>query len=408
MHHTVPAEAVGEEQPFYAGRFADDRVVVGRNFVHPGPALLRIDRQINELRNAVYRARQNLFQKIVCEGGLETISLLIIGPRHQDRFAFAAEMKAGGHINHHRELRGQKIASLRFDYLPAQRRDGQFNPGHRCDACRPRPSGVDHIARRDFAACCLHSGHRAVFNVDACDFGVEPDSDAAFFGAFGEPGQHAVRINEAVGRAISAADDVVSDHLRNHLHDLVARNHLGVLQSERPLLLLVFAQVFQMRFGRRAEQIAVSAVIRRVAGRFFKTREEVNRIERHLDVDRRSELSAHAAHALAGRTESLLLFAFDDQNVRTARFGQVISDARSDDSAADDYDLRCFCHCALPSSNAACFKTSSCEVFFASSSATMRPRRITRMRSAIPNNSGRSDETITMLAPASASSLISR
>src|SRR5262245_39540157 len=102
-----------------------------------------------------------------------------------------------------------------------------------------------------------------------------------------------------------------------------------------------------MRFGRRAEQIAMRTVIGGVAGRLFKTREEVNRVERHLDVDRRGELGAHAAHALAGRTESLLLFAFDDQNVRAARFGKVICDARSDDSSPDDDTVCWFYPCAL-------------------------------------------------------------
>src|SRR5262245_57438379 len=66
-----------------------------------------------------------------------------------------------------------------------------------------------------------------------------------------------------------------------------------------------------------------------------------------MDVYRRGELGAHAPHTLAGRTEPLLLFAFDDQDVRAARFGEVICNTRSDDPAADDDDICCFYHCSL-------------------------------------------------------------
>src|SRR5262249_30796763 len=347
MHHAVPAESVGEEQSLHARRGADDRVVIGADFVHSRPTLFRVYGQVGELRDAIYGERQNLFEKFVSESGLESIGLFFVRPRHQDRFALAAEMEAGRHINDHREFRGQKIAALCFDYLAAQRSDGQLDAGQLRDAGGPRACGVDDVSRRDLAAGRLHTGHGAVFNVDACHRGIEPDADAAFFGPFREAGHYAVGINEAIGRAISAADDVVRDHLRNQLHNIAARNHFGVLHPERLLFLLVFTQVLQVRLGRCAEEIPVRAVIGGLPRNLFKSREEINRVERHLDVDRRGELSAHSAKALAGRTESLLLFAFDDQNVRAARFGKVICDARSDNPAADDDNIRCFYHCAL-------------------------------------------------------------
>src|SRR5262245_46921958 len=58
MHHAVAAEAVGEEQSLHARRGANDRVMIGADLVHPGPALLRVHWKVGELRNAVHGARQ--------------------------------------------------------------------------------------------------------------------------------------------------------------------------------------------------------------------------------------------------------------------------------------------------------------------------------------------------------------
>src|SRR5262249_57394018 len=126
--------------------------------------------------------------------------------------------------------------------------------------------------------CRADRGGGALFYLHARLARVEPDADAEVSGPFGEAGHHAVRVDEAVGRTIRAADDVVRDHLRDHTHYVLARNHLGVLQPESILLLLIFAQVPQVRFGRRAEEIAVRAVIGGLPGDLFATRQEVDRI----------------------------------------------------------------------------------------------------------------------------------
>src|SRR5437588_10782544 len=91
---------------------------------------------------------------------------------------------------------------------------------------------------------------------------------------------------------------------------------------------------------RRAEEITMRAIVRGVTNDFIKLRKEVDRILRHLNVDGSRELRAHTAHALASRAFTLVRFALNHQHVRAALLRKVISDARSDNAAADDDDVR--------------------------------------------------------------------
>src|SRR5438552_13698673 len=102
-----------------------------------------------------------------------------------------------------------------------------------------------------------------------------------------------------------------------------------------------------MIFVRRAEEIAMCAIICRVTYDFIELREEVDRILRHLDVDGRRELRAHATHALARRALALMRLALDHEHVCATRLSEVISDTRADNAAADDDDIRGFSHDAL-------------------------------------------------------------
>src|SRR5213080_5008779 len=86
------------------------------------------------------------------------------------------------------------------------------------------------------------------------------------------------------------------------------------------------------------------AIIRGMADNFVELREEVDRVLRHLDVDGRRELRAHAAHALPGRAFALMSLALKHEHVRASRFCEMISDTRSDNAAADDDDVCSFSH----------------------------------------------------------------
>lgn len=73
----------------------------------------------------------------------------------------------------------------------------------------------------------------------------------------------------------------------------------------------------------------------------LKARIERDRIQRHLDVHGRRELSAYAAHALPRRALSLMALALEDENAPLACGGKVVGDARADDAATDDQHIRC-------------------------------------------------------------------
>ena len=71
-----------------------------------------------------------------------------------------------------------------------------------------------------------------------------------------------------------------------------------------------------------------------------KAREKGDGIERHADVDGGGELRADTAHALSGGAFALMGFAFDDDDVAAARFGEVVCDGGADNAASDDDDVR--------------------------------------------------------------------
>src|SRR5450432_2614217 len=90
----------------------------------------------------------------------------------------------------------------------------------------------------------------------------------------------------------------------------------------------------------RTKQISLAAVIAGMPETLLEAGIKRNRVERHLDIHRGRELGAHAAHALAGGSLALRRFPLDDQNVAAARSGEVIRNARSDNSSADDDHIR--------------------------------------------------------------------
>jgi hypothetical protein len=103
-----------------------------------------------------------------------------------------------------------------------------------------------------------------------------------------------------------------------------------------------------MLFVGGAEEISVRAIIGRVTDNFVELRKEVDRILRHLNVYRRGELCAHAAHTLARRAFALVRFAFEHEHVSATLLREMISDTRSHDAAADD-DHVCGFHLEIKS-----------------------------------------------------------
>ena len=148
----------------------------------------------------------------------------------------------------------------------AQRFDRQVDAGERRDLRRPRSGGVDDDPSADRAARGLDSGNARAVALNGRDLGRAPDLRAALSCASGEADHHAVGIDEAVGGAEAAAQDVVGTQLRHAGDDVVAGDHAALVQSERILQRLVGPQIVEMRRLGGDEQVSLRTVVRR-AGR---------------------------------------------------------------------------------------------------------------------------------------------
>ena len=89
-----------------------------------------------------------------------------------------------------------------------------------------------------------------------------------------------------------------------------------------------------------SSKIALRAISRRMAQVVFEIAKEGNRVQRHLDARWRRKLRPHAAHTLAGGPFALVAFAFKNHHIAATGQGELISDARADNPAANDDDFR--------------------------------------------------------------------
>src|SRR5277367_6175347 len=88
-----------------------------------------------------------------------------------------------------------------------------------------------------------------------------PERGPVIAGPSHEADHGAVRIDESVSRAETAADDVVAAHLRKHATNFVAPYQSHVLQSHGDLLFVIRPQVSQMLIAGGAEKIALRAIV---------------------------------------------------------------------------------------------------------------------------------------------------
>jgi hypothetical protein len=115
--------------------------------------------------------------------------------------------------------------------------------------------------------------------------------------------------------------------------------------SEAKLFLAgeVVTQIGDMRVLGSKEKIALRTIVSGMADDFFKLRIEGNLIQRHLNVDGRGKLRAHAAHALAGGALALRAFPLDHQHAFAARMREMPGDAGANNAAPND-DYVCCLH----------------------------------------------------------------
>src|SRR6185295_6515536 len=103
MHYAVAAETIYEEEPFYIRRRSDDRMMIRRHFIKPRPCASRVDAGLSQNRNPRSRVGENLLNKRFIEFGFEAGRFLRIVPGEENSLPFAAKMKTGGHVYHHRK-----------------------------------------------------------------------------------------------------------------------------------------------------------------------------------------------------------------------------------------------------------------------------------------------------------------
>src|SRR6185369_3854132 len=97
----MPAESIHEKQPFNVKRWSNDRVMVRRHLVKPGPSASRIYTSLRQNRNARCGSRQYLLDEGLVELRFETRRLIRIIPGQQNPPTFAAKMKSRRHVDHH-------------------------------------------------------------------------------------------------------------------------------------------------------------------------------------------------------------------------------------------------------------------------------------------------------------------
>ena len=187
------------------------------------------------------------------------------------------------------------------------------------------------------------SVRRCPVELRARDFAFANDLDALGLRALRESHRDAVRIGDAVRRAIGRALDAGEIEAGRELARFVLRHpaHVdAVLLLQRDVLL----ERLDVRRLRQQEQVAVLVKVDRRADDLLEALHQRDRFDRQLDVGGVGELVAEAAGVLAGRSGSQLRLALEQDDVGDAALGEVPGDAASHAAAAGDDDISCVFH----------------------------------------------------------------
>src|ERR1041385_7705073 len=103
MHHAVAAETIYEEESFHIRRRSDDGMMIRGHFIKSRPRASRVDAGLSQNRHARSRMRENLLNKCFIKFGFEAWRFFRIVPGEENSLAFAAKVKTGGHVYHHRK-----------------------------------------------------------------------------------------------------------------------------------------------------------------------------------------------------------------------------------------------------------------------------------------------------------------
>src|SRR5207253_1204917 len=117
----MATESVHEVQPLNVWRWTDDRVMIGSHLVQPRPGAPGVYFCFSQTRHAHCSMRQNFFHERRIEFSFEARCLFRIVPSQKNSLPFSPEVKARGHVDHHRKAPGQLIERFGGNELTAQR-----------------------------------------------------------------------------------------------------------------------------------------------------------------------------------------------------------------------------------------------------------------------------------------------
>src|SRR5262245_5706039 len=106
MHHAMSTKTVDEVQTLYVWRLTNDGMVVGSHFIEAGPRASWVHFGFCQHRYAKSGMRQDLFHESLIEVSFKTWRFFRIIPGKQNSLSFAAKMKPGRHVYHHRKSFG--------------------------------------------------------------------------------------------------------------------------------------------------------------------------------------------------------------------------------------------------------------------------------------------------------------
>ena len=242
-------------------------------------------------------------------------------------------------VAHRRQRRRHAVDPLSEQVLVGHRDDRNVDPCEPADLRGEHAARVDHDLGPDRPLLAVlddpDPGHPAVGHVDRGHPrpGLDPDPPSA--GAGGERLGEARRVEPAVGRQVDGAEHAVERHQREEGAGLTRADELK-RQPERLRPAGLAGELLEP-LRRRGQAERADLVPGRVdAGLGRESPVELDPVHHHPGQGHaRPELADEAGRV--ERRARRQLGALDEDDVRPAKLGEVVGDARPADTAADDH-----------------------------------------------------------------------
>jgi len=147
-----------------------------------------------------------------------------------------------------------------------------------------------------------------------------------------------VRPTAAIRRVVRRSGEVVGPHSGDQSPGILGFEKLRG-NTHRVLHGDVSDELLALALRLRHEQVAHLAIVRGEAQLLLERAPEPNRLEGEPDIDFGRILAADPADRCSGRSRAQRVFLEQDDALADASLGEVIGDARTDDSATNNHDI---------------------------------------------------------------------